>query len=336
MYSSRNNEPGGEEAEVSLNLTAARIALDVMDGAEVSGLGIFEQGFYDKLGFGTGGYEHIINFPPSALKIDLKPRVPCRLTVNDWQMVHKSRLNRLRVHGSCNFESPAPTQAEMNWSKNGFGFGYFNDEGELTHHIWMKGKGKEYGPFHIEWMVYRNYEQFLELLALLRSFGEQIHLISMIEPPHVQFQDFLERPLQLRRITEKSDYQNSIKALAYWQMRICNLEACMKKTHLKGADVRFNLVLKDPIADFLDGDFEWKGISGDYIINLGIESHAERGSDDTVPTMHASVGAFTRMWLGVSSATVLSVSDNLSAPVDLLRQLDDLLRLPHPTPDWEL
>ncbi len=183
-------------------------------------------------------------------------------------------------------------------------------------------------------MVYRNYEQFLELLALLRSLGEQVHLISMIEPPHVQFQDFLEKPLQLRRITEKSDYQNSIKALAYWQMRVCDLEACLSKTVLRGEDVRFNLILKDPIADFLDDDFEWRGISGDYIINLGRESHAERKLDDTVPTMHASVGAFTRMWLGVSSATVLSVSDDLSAPVELLRQLDDLLRLPCPTPDW--
>ncbi|MDP8238430.1 MAG: GNAT family N-acetyltransferase [Candidatus Hatepunaea meridiana] len=78
-------------------LTATRIALDATEGALVSGLGMFEQGYYDKLGYGTGPYEHIIRFSPSSLNIDIKPRVPSRITKEDWQQVHQSRLKRLRT-----------------------------------------------------------------------------------------------------------------------------------------------------------------------------------------------------------------------------------------------
>ena len=50
-------------------LTAARIALDAVEGHLVSGLGIFDQGYYDKLGYGTRPYEHIVKilsiFPES-------------------------------------------------------------------------------------------------------------------------------------------------------------------------------------------------------------------------------------------------------------------------------
>jgi hypothetical protein len=41
------------------------------------------------------------------------------------------------------------------------------------------------------------------------------------------------------------------------------------------------------------------------------------------------------MWLGVLPATGLSVTDNLTGPVDLLTALDVALRLPRPSPDWD-
>ena len=46
-------------------LTAQSVAAGVVnDGALVAGLGMFEQGFYNQLGFGTGGYEHLVTFDP--------------------------------------------------------------------------------------------------------------------------------------------------------------------------------------------------------------------------------------------------------------------------------
>ena len=126
-----------------------------------------------------------------------------------------------------------------------------------------------------------------------------------------------------------------MKAIAYWQMRICDLPACMALTHLDGKDVHFNIELDDPITRFLDSDSKWKGISGNYVVTLGVESSAAEGSDAKLPTMKASVGAFTRMWLGVLSAGSLAVSDQLVADEKLIADLDRILRLPDPKVDWE-
>jgi len=64
-------------------LTAQAIAADVADGALVSALGMFEQGFYDHLGFGTGSYVHRVGFDPTTLKVDGTTRPPRRLTEDD-------------------------------------------------------------------------------------------------------------------------------------------------------------------------------------------------------------------------------------------------------------
>lgn len=47
-------------------LTAHLIAADAAEGALVSALGIFEQGFYNLLGYGSGPYEHWISFDRAA------------------------------------------------------------------------------------------------------------------------------------------------------------------------------------------------------------------------------------------------------------------------------
>jgi len=54
-------------------LTARTVAADAAEGALVSGLGMFEQGYYDQLGFGSGGYEHWVGFDPSSLNKTLSP-----------------------------------------------------------------------------------------------------------------------------------------------------------------------------------------------------------------------------------------------------------------------
>ena len=81
-------------------LAASIVAADALDGALVAGLGMFEQGFYNKLGFGTGTYEIFYTFDPAHLRVPVSPRVPCRITPDDWAEVHAARLARRRRHGA--------------------------------------------------------------------------------------------------------------------------------------------------------------------------------------------------------------------------------------------
>lgn len=317
-------------------LTALSVANGAAEGALVSGLGMFEQGYYNQLGFGSGGYEHRAAFDPSSLNVGIKARVPRRIGADDWAMVHASRLARARGHGICNLTSPELTQAEMRWTKNAFGLGYCDGpNGELTHHFWCRAGEVESGPYHIVWMTFRTSDQFLELMALIKSLGDQVRLVSMREPQGIQLQDMLDCPFKQRQVSEKSKFESRMHASAYWQMRINDLPGCMARTHLRGDEVRFNLKLSDPIEQVLDGKAPWHGIAGEYVVALGPSSSAKSGVDAALPTLTASVGAFTRMWLGVRPATGLAVTDALSGPQELLSALDRMLRLPDPKPDWD-
>lgn len=317
-------------------LTAMMVAMEAFEGALVSGLGVFEQGYYDQIGFGTGSYEHFIAFDPSQLNISTKPRLPRRITTDNWAMVHSARLSRFRNHGSCNLNPPEITKAAMLSIKNGFGLGYGDNlTNELTHHFWCRADNVEQGPYNIEWITFQTGEQFLELMALIRNLGDQVHLVKMHEPPGIQLQDLLKKPLRQYRVTEKSKFQSIMQAAAYWQVRICNLSECMAQTHLQGDKVRFNLRLSDPIDSLLDKKAPWHGLTGNYVVRLGPSSGIETGIDKTLPTLVATIGAFTRMWLGVRPATSLAITDQLSAPQELLEKLDWTLRLPEPKLDWD-
>lgn len=316
-------------------LTAQIIAEDAAEGAVISGLGMFEQGFYNQLGFGTGSYLHWVAFDPAELVIKNKARIPKRLSKDDWEILHASRLARMHRHGACSLTPSHITKAEMEEDDKTFGFGYYDGlNRELSHHIWMHAESYEQGPYNVWWMSYQTYDQFLELLAFLKGLGDQVHLIRIAEPSGIQFQDFMRKPFKRYNISNKSKYESHIKAFAWWQMRICDLHACLAQTHLPNGTVRFNLKLNDPIEHLLESDSKWKGIGGDYIVTLGAESQSICGTDATLPTLTASVGAFTRLWLGVCSASGLSVSDELMGSSDLLKKLDDVLVLPKPNPDW--
>jgi hypothetical protein len=316
-------------------LTARLIAADAADGALVAGLGMFEQGFYNQLGFGTGTYDYWIKFDPARLRVRTEARIPRRLTVDDWEMVHASRLARVRAHGSLVLHSPGITQGEMKWTKSGFGLGYCDGpNGELTHHMWCSDGG-EHGPYTVKWVSYQTTEQFLELMALLKNLGDQVHVVNMNEPPGMQLQDLVEQPFKQHHVSEKSQYQTGTEALAWWQMRICDLPGCLAQTRLRCDAVSFNLRLTDPIERFLSEDAPWRGVGGNYVVSLGPASSAEPGTDPALPTLSASVGAFTRMWLGALSASGLAASDDLDGPPDLLQELDWALLLPLPRPDWD-
>jgi len=317
-------------------LSARTLAEEAADGMKVALLGIFDQGYYNQIGFGNGAYEHWYTFDPAHLKIDAEPRVPLRLTADDWEAMHRSRLARLRRHGSCSLIPAQMTKAETVWSENGFGLGYRDEEsGELTHHFWARTKAIEHGPYSVSWMAYRTKEQLFELLGLLKNLGDQVNSIELCEPPGVQMQDLLDHPFRSRRITESSKHENTIFSAAYWQARILDLPGCLEQTHLAGNTVRFNLALTDPIERFLEKDNAWQGVAGEYVITLGEESSAVLGHDHSLPTLNATVNAFTRLWLGVRPASVLSWSDDLSAPQDLLAKLDRTACLPSPQVDWD-
>ena len=316
-------------------LTAQLIAADAAEGAQVSGLGIFEQGFYDLLGFGGGSYEHWISFDPAQLTVDVRPRVPRRLTKDDWALIHAALLARRRGHGACNILPTPFIQGELSWQPDGFGLGYCDGpDGALTHFFWATAKG-EHGPYTVRMMAYQSWEQFLELMGLLKNLGDQVHQVWMREPGDIVVQDLLDQPFRFRRLTEKSKYEQANHATAYWQLRVCDLPGCLAQTHLPGDTIRFNLVLSDPIEGYLGEDATWRGVTGEYAVTLGPESRAERGTDARLPTLSASVGAFTRMWLGVRPASGLAVTDHLVGSPDLLAALDQVLRLPPPRLDWD-
>jgi GNAT superfamily N-acetyltransferase len=320
---------------IATRLTAQAVAQDAADGAIVSFIGVFEQGFYNQIGFGTGGYEHIIAFDPAKLKVKKIHRSPKRLGKEDWAIIHQSRLNRMRGHGSLNVIPAEFTRAMCYECKNGFGLGYFDSpDGSLSHHLWIEIANGERGPYIVLWMAYQSYQQFLELLSLLSSFGDQIPLVKMHEPSGIQMQDLFSHPLKDRHISAGSKYETGIRSLAYWQIRICNLSACLSHTNLPSDDFSFNLILDDPIEKYLNPDQSWRGLTGKYIVRLGSPSSLDIGLDPHLLTLESSIGAFSRMWLGVRPASGLSVTDHLSGPSELLHELDKAFIIPEPKPDW--
>jgi len=313
---------------------ARLVAADVADGALVVGLGMFDQGFYDQLGYGTGGYEHTLHFDPAALNVEVRARPPRRLTAEDRDLMHASRLARFRTHGGVNFHSPVLSEAR--WGETHFGLGYCDGpDGALTHHFWCRPENVGSGPYKIEWMAYQSREQFLELMALIRSLGDQVMLVGMREPPLLQLQDLIDRPFRHQQLTGRSRFHARVEANAYFQLRICDLPKCLEYTRRPGVDLRFNLRLSDPIERVLDEDAPWRGAAGEYVVTLGESSGAEPGRDPKLSTLNASVNAFTRLWLGARTASGLAMTNQLSAVRSLLEELDSALRLPEPILDWD-
>jgi hypothetical protein len=314
-------------------LTAESVARAADDGAAVMGLGMFEQGFYNQLGFGVGSYVHDVAFDPAELTVDRSFGVPLRLGKEQAAEMHRARLKRMHWHGMVDLEPEGITISECEFPKDAFGLGYRDTTGELTHYFWCHARN-EHGPYNIWWMIYRTWDQFMELLALLKALGDQVHTMTMGEPVGIQMQDLIRKPFKTRRIRRRSEYESGITATAFWQVRICDLAACLQATHLPGPTVRFNLTLDDPITAKLTERAGWRGVSGDYTVTLGQESSAVAGSTPGLPTLTATVNAFSRLWLGVQPATGLAVTDDLYGPPELLRQLDRTLRLPPPNMDW--
>ena len=175
----------------------------------------------------------------------------------------------------------------------------------------------------------------LDFLGGKRGQSCQRELVPMLTTGNPSTgQDLIEQPLKHFEVTEKGKFESRIQASAYWQMRINDLPGCLARTRLPWADLRLNLKLTDPIQALLQ-DAPWRGVAGHYVVTLGRRSRADAGHDASLPTLAASAGAFTRLWLGVRPATGLAATDDLAGPPDLLEALDSAFRLPDPKPDWD-
>lgn len=316
-------------------LTAELVADAAQSGSDLSILGMFEQGYYSRLGFGTGPYEHRVSFDPAQLTLAKNARVPIRLTVDDYVDVHSALSNRWACHGSVTVFPAEHTQAEMGWTEKALGLGYRDKEGELTHFIWGENKG-EHGPLTVTAIAYQNSDQLLELLAMLKSLGDQVYSVSLVEPCHVQMQDLIGSPFRRLEKTAGSEFEENNSAEAYWQLRINNLASVLDKTALPGRnELSFNLELTDPISQYLEGESQWRGIGGKYTVSLGTKCSAAVGHKVGLPLLQASVGGFSRLWLGCASATAIAVSGEIEAEQDLLDAIQKCLSLPLPKTGWE-
>ena len=317
-------------------LTARALAVGAEAGSEVAALTMFDQGYYERLGFGTGAYENRIRFDPATLRVNRSFRPPRRLTAENWRDIYQAMRARQRGHGSIVMNVDGGLQAELSSYKatKTIGLGYYDgDDGALSHFLFGQTSGED-GPYRIRWFAYRSSEQLMELLALIRSLGDQVYSVAMEEPPGIQFQDLLNQPARNRDVSEGSKHAGAHTTRAHAQFRILDVPKCLAKTHLDAENVTFNLRLSDPVADHLQAGTRWRGVAGEYVVTLGEDCSAEQGRSRRLATLHASVGAFSRRWLGVRGASSLAVADDLRGDGDLLRKLDRAVRLPQPHFGW--
>ncbi|MBX3176873.1 MAG: GNAT family N-acetyltransferase [Candidatus Hydrogenedentes bacterium] len=331
VATSRNARKQG----LALRLTARAIAEAAVQGAAIAGLSTFEQGFYNRIGFGSAAYEHTWSLDPARLTVTGAVRPPHRLENLPAEALHEARRNRHRAHGSVTLDSPLMTRATMLRTPNGFGLGYSDDPKETpSHGLWCGTANPGHGPYTIEFLAWKTPAQFRELLGLIRQWGDQVRLVVLPEPAGIQLQDLIDRPTQHYWSTEGGNFASGNRAHAYYQYRILDLGACVRATRLATPPLDFNLQLHDPMQAHPVPGVDWNGIAGGYTVRLGPESDLRDGHDPALPVLTASAGAFTRLWLGVRPATGLAVTDELAGPPELLAALDETLRLPAPVTDW--
>jgi predicted N-acetyltransferase YhbS len=59
----------GRRQHLATDLIVETLTAAAEEGAAVAALGFFEQGFYDRFGFGTASYEHRLRFDPASLDV---------------------------------------------------------------------------------------------------------------------------------------------------------------------------------------------------------------------------------------------------------------------------
>ncbi len=312
---------------LATRLTAAAVAAAGAEGAAVAALGMFEQGFYNRFGFGTLSYGHVLSFDPARLLVAPPRRRPVRVGRDDWEDLAALMARRHRPHGGVALAPPEVMRAELGFFDDPYlGLGFRDGAGNLT--ACMVGtNGAEHGPYRIDLLAYEDLDDLRDLLGLVRSLSAQIHEVRMDEPAGIQLQDLLETPI---RGSEPDDPAQGPRghAVAWYQLRILDLAAVVAARSWPGPEVAFDLTLTDPLSD---ADVDWPGLAGDHTITIGARSSTAAGHRGGLPVLRASISAFSRLWFGVRPATGLAVTDDLAGPPELLADLDRALLLPTPS-----
>lgn len=315
-------------------LTAQQLLQGQKAGAALSALGMFDQGFYDKLGFGTGGYEQQFSFDPAQLLVRFPKRPAIRLTLADSEEMHACLLTRQRQHGSVSLHPPLLLRSELGFDEKGFGLGFRSDEGELTHFLWLDPKDSaEHGPHTVRYLAYREGPQLLELLGLLKSLSDQIYSVNLIEPAGCQLQVMLERPLRHQDLSQGGKFESRISSLAWWQARILDLAPCVEALAGASGEVSFEVELTDPLTAY---DSQG-GVAGQWHIQLGPNASAQPcGTGSTgLPILKATVNTLTRLLLGVAPPSGLALTDGLIGDMGFLQELDLAMQVHAPVIGWD-
>ena len=318
----------------ALSTTALAIADSAKEGAVVSFLGIFDQGYYDKLGFGNLNYVRHITIDPACLKVPKLTRQPKRLTKDDAEAIHNCRRARKRTHGGCNLDGVGSTGCELVWGENGSGLGFENEQGELTHFIWLSTKGT-HGPYNCLAKAWQSPEQLVELFSVLKSLSDQVHGIRLPDPAGFQLQDFLERPFASLRKQKGGAFDSATSANTWMQCRILNVPRCCEAMRFFGESISFQLELTDPIGDYLPESCAWETTAGSYVVQLGNTSCATKGLDDSLPVVSCSVNDLSRLWIGSASAASLTTVGSLVADPEVIERIDSLIQLPSAHIGWD-
>ena len=312
-------------------LTAEQLLHAQTRGAQVSALGMFDQGFYDKLGFGTGAYDFLTTFDPDLLQVDHRVPPPERFSIDDFEALHQALYNRKVQHGGVSLDPPEIMRAELGFSENGFGLGYRDESGQVSHFLWLSPEG-ERGPYRIVMQAYQNTDQLMELLGLLKSLADQVYAVIMMEPADIQLQSLLRRPFRHKALTKDGKLSNNNFAAAWYQLRLLELQESIKAVPVVG-EVEFHLSLTDPLDQFREEGSHGQGMTGEYRISLGSQNSAERVTGDSgLPILQADIRAITRLLFGVATAESLQVTDQFTLPAELGKQLDRVLKVPRPVP----
>lgn len=323
----------GRHQGLASRLLAEQLATAASEGAAVSVLGMFEQGFYDRLGYGTGSDEHRHTFDPANLTVPVPRATPVRLGPDDHDEIHALLVRRHRGHGSVVLDPPEILAAELRWAEQLVALGYRDpDDGRLTHFL-AADMQDEHGPLVVRWLAYERPSQALELLGLLRGLSDQFRLVELhVEPPEVHVQDVLRTPNRSESYADLLGWRGGLhRSYAEMQVRILDLRAAVAAL-TSPVECTFGLRLDDPLAR-LDGS-PWPGVGGDHTVRIGAEPSVDDGLAGEVPVLEASVGAFSRLWVGALPASSLVLTDELTGPDDLLTTLDAAVRLPTPADTW--
>ncbi|PIE52107.1 hypothetical protein CSA37_08310 [Candidatus Fermentibacteria bacterium] len=325
----------GRKSGFAGTLTAELLARSAEQGSALAGLSMFEQGFYNRLGFGNMPDRNETMLRPSDILTAGKiSSPPVRLGPDDWKEIHACRAERYKCHGSLTGH-PLMTRLEM--GRQSFVLGFRNSQGRLTHHVQIGKIIGENGPAFTGWMAFSTPEQFRELMLLIKSLGDQIDMIRITELPGISLQTILRKPILFARETRKyPGRENGARNHSWTQCRILNLKKCINGMTCPGPEVSFNLSLNDPVEKFLDDSFTWKGCTGEYTVNFSENSSVENGHTPGLECLSCSVGTFTRLWNGSSTASNLRYTDTVKGSSNLLKALDRCLLLPEPDYDWEL